>query len=265
MPYIVSCGVNRYLGTDNANRLAVVRSLGSALRFNTPAEGYRFIAKKANKNLKSRQWFSVQVDFYTEQIFPCMAEEGEDTMDVAEDTLQEDAKNTVALVTQENAELAPEYVRELLNSDFDVQAVVNALNVIRDEFSKLDNVHERLNRALSLYDRAISDIIHAIEGSEEESNRNALIDDVIRIKQLRKLRKCRRIIKTQLLLYNELLPVVSSTMRKGILQENLLRYASSTQKIYNTRIINYGVLMNADSYIPRNVISEMICDCMSKE
>lgn len=93
MPYIVSCGVNRYLGTDNANRLAVVRSLGSALRFNTPAEGYRFIAKKANKNLKSRQWFSVQVDFYTEQIFPCMAEEGEDTLDVAEDTLQEDAKN----------------------------------------------------------------------------------------------------------------------------------------------------------------------------
>lgn len=53
MPYIMSCGANKYLGSDNASRLAVVRALGSALRFTTPMEGRRFIVKEANKNLKS--------------------------------------------------------------------------------------------------------------------------------------------------------------------------------------------------------------------
>lgn len=39
MPYIMSCGANKYFGSDNANRLAVVRAPGSALRFTTPMEG----------------------------------------------------------------------------------------------------------------------------------------------------------------------------------------------------------------------------------
>lgn len=258
MPYIMSCGANKYLGTDNTNRLAVVQALGSALQFTTPMEGRRFIAKKANKNLKSRQWLSLHFDFCAEQMFPDVEGKDGDATDVVETE-----ENTATLVTQEKAEFAPEYVRGLLSSDFDVHAVVGSLNIIRDEFVKLDGRYEKLNKALSLYDRAISDVMHAIESSEE-GGKDALIDDVIRIKQLRKLRKCRRIIKTQLLLYNELSPVVCGAMRKGILQENLLRYADGTQKVYNTRIMNYSVLMNSDSYIPRDSVGEMICDCMSE-
>ena len=166
----------------------------------------------------------MQVDFCTEQMFPDV--EGEDAVGVVESVLQEVKENAAASVTQERTEFAPEYVRELLSSDFDVH-VVGSLNVIRDAFVKLDERYEKLNKTLSLYDRAISDVMHAIEGSEK-GGKDALIDDVIRIKQMRKLRKCRRIVKTQLLLYNELSPVVCVTMRKGTLQENLLRYAGDT-------------------------------------
>ena len=205
---------------------------------------------------------SLQIDFCTEQMFPDV--EGEDAVGVVESVLQKVKENAAASVTQERTEFAPEYMRELLSSDFDVHAVVGSLNVIRDAFVKLDDRYEKLNKALSLYDRAISDVMHAIEGSEE-GGKDALIDDVIRIKQLRKLRKCRRVIKTQLLLYNELSPVVCVTMRKGTLQENLLRYASDTQKVYNTRIMNYSVLMDSYSYVPRDSVREMICDCMSEK
>lgn len=260
MPYIVSCGVSKYLGTDNANRLAVVRSLGAALQFDTPADGWKFLAKKANKKLKARSWFSMQVSTDDVQMFSYQEEE-EDEGVMSEDVLEE---NVPTLVMQEKAELAPEYVRDLLTVDFDVQAVINSLNVIKDEFSKLDERHEKLNKALSLYDKAISDIMHAIEGSDGEG-KNALIDDVIRVQQLRKLRKCRRIIKIQVLLYNELSPHISAPMRKGALQKNLAYYADGTQKVYNTRIMNYGVLMNSDSYVPRDSVCEAICSCMSGE